>query len=262
MFLVVRGYLPPQLALTSALSASIAGIITIAIEDGRAGIRLMLRRLMIWRVKIGYWLFALFFLLSAVVIGSLFNPLFNEDPVSWASIKPTFEILPFFVVFFIVAGIGQELGWTGFLTPRLQARYSALVASLLRALLIAIWHLPLLFYARHQPSSLADFPYGAWIAQSGFIVALLTMILLFLIPWSIFFTWIFNNTRGSLLLVAVLHASEVWLAHWMLSAGINSNVLNNYWGYGAIFVGTALILVLINGSDHLSRKYGRIIHPP
>lgn len=260
VYLVAQGILPARVALASVLSASIAGVIMTAVEDGREGLKLMLKQLMIWRVGIGYWLFALLFLVPAVLIGSLANPLFNGDPLSLDSMRPAFELLPMYVSFFIVAGLGQELGWTGFLTPRLQARFSALNSCVIRAFLVGLWHLPLLFYSRLQHPAFADFQYSEWIAQKGFLVALGTITLIFLLPWSIFFSWIFNNTRGSLLLVAVLHGSEIWVAYWMLSTGINPGNLDNYWGYGAVMVVIAAIIVLTNGSQNLSRKYERIVH--
>jgi len=43
VYLVAQGILPSSLALVAALSASIAGIIMTAVEDGRAGLQLMLR---------------------------------------------------------------------------------------------------------------------------------------------------------------------------------------------------------------------------
>jgi len=262
VYLVVQGVLPTGAALASALSASVAGIIMTVVEDGRAGLKLMLSRLLIWRVGIGYWLFAFLFLIPAVLLGSLLNPIFNRDPLSFNNLKPAFDILPMFISFFIVAGLGQELGWTGFLTPRLQARYSALTSCVIRAILGGLWHLPLFLYSRLQHPALADFPYSGWIAQKGFLVAIGTMILMFLLPWSIFYSWIFNNTRGSLLLVAVLHGSEIWVAYWMLSAGINPSNLNNYWGYGAVMVVIAIIIVITTGSKNLSRKCKRIVHKP
>ena len=260
VYLVVQGILPAGIALASVLSASIAGIIMTALEDGRGGLKLMLRRLLIWRVAIGYWFFAFLFLVPAILLGSLVNPLFNGDPLSFKDMKPTFEILPMFLIFFIVAGLGQELGWTGFLMPRLQARFSALTSCVIRAILVGIWHLPLLLYSRFQHPSLADFPYAGWIAQKGFLVAVGALFLMFMIPWSIFFTWIFNNTRGSLLLVAVLHGSEIWVAYWMLSSGIKPSNLDNYWGYGAVLVLIATLIVITTGSQNLSRKHKRIVH--
>jgi hypothetical protein len=119
----------------------------------------------------------------------------------------------------------------------------------------------LFLYSRLQHPALADFPYSGWIAQKGFLVAL-GALMMFLLPWSIFYTWIFNNTRGSLLLVAVLHGSEIWVAYWMLSAGINPSNLDNYWGYGAVMVLIAIIIVIMTGSQNLSRKRKRIVHQP
>ena len=258
VYLVVQGILPAGVALASALSASIAGIIMTTVEDGSGGMKLMLRRLLIWRVGIGYWLFACLFLVPAILLGSVVNPLFNGDPLDFSSTHPSLEIIPLFIIFFIVAGLGQELGWTGFLTPRLQSRFGALTSCVIRAVLGGLWHLPLFFYSRLQHPALADFPYSGWIAQKGFLVAIGTMILMFLLPWSIFYSWIFNNTRGSLLLAAVLHGSEVWVVYWMLSAGIDPSNLNNYWGYGAVMVVIASIIVITTGSQNLSRKRTRI----
>jgi hypothetical protein len=252
--------LPAGLALAAALSASIAGIIVTALVDGKAGLQLMLSRLLIWRVGIGYWLFALLSLLSAFLAGSLLNPLFNGDSPSYAGIDPGVETLAMFISFFIVAGLGQELGWTGFLTPRLQTRFSALISSFIRAILVGLWHLPLFLYSRLQHPALADFPYAGWIAQKGFLVAFGILLLLFLVPWSIFSIWIFNNTRGSLLLVSVLHGSEFWVAYGMLSLGINPTNLDNYWGYGVLLVVVAMFLVIVNGPKNLSGERIRGVH--
>ena len=127
IFLVIQGLLPSNMVLLSVLSASIAGIIMTGVEDGKVGLKLMLSRLLIWRVGIGYWLFAFLFIIPVIVFGSMFNPLFSGDPISFSKIESVFSIVLLFITFFIVAGLGQELGWTGFLMLRLQARYSALI---------------------------------------------------------------------------------------------------------------------------------------
>ena len=259
LYLVIRGVIPVDLALSSVLSASIAGIIMTALLDGKAGLKLMLSRVLIWRVGIGYWLFAILFLVPAILLGSLVNPLFNADPISLSNWKPAFSILPMFIVFFIVTGLGQELGWTGFLLPRLQARFGALASGVIRAILIGIWHLPLLIYSGSQPYAIPDFPYGVWILQKGFLIALSAMAML-IFSWSIFSTWMFNNTKGSLLLVAALHGSEIWLVYLMASMGISPNNLDNYWGYGLVMILTASTIVIVTGSQNLSRKNKRIAY--
>jgi membrane protease YdiL (CAAX protease family) len=100
----------------------------------------------------------------------MLNPLFGGDAIDFSHFEPAFPILPMFIAFFFVSGLGQELGWTGFLLPRLQARHNALVSSIVRAVLVAIWHFPVLFFSKLQHPAVADFPYDGWIAQRGFLV--------------------------------------------------------------------------------------------
>lgn len=95
--------------------------------------------------------------------------------------------------------------------------------------------------------------------QNGVLFTLLAMAALSL-PWSIFTTWIFNNTGGSLLLASVLHGSEFWLAILLTGLRINTNNLNNYWGYGMVMLLAAVAIVILSGPLNLSRKHERIRH--
>ncbi len=88
IFLVVQGMIPSNLVLVSVLSASIAGIIMTAVEDGKDGLKLMVNRLQIWRVAIGYWFFAIIFIVPVIILGSLFNPQFKGEPISFTNLNP------------------------------------------------------------------------------------------------------------------------------------------------------------------------------
>src|SRR5215212_6892205 len=66
----------------------------------------------------------------------------------------------------------------------LQFRYSALLASLILGVLWAFWHLPFVVTGE-----------DIWIDA-----------LLFPIEWSIVYTWLFNNAKGSVLIVMLFHA--------------------------------------------------------
>ena len=95
----------------------------------------------------------------------------------------------------------------------------------------------------------------------GFLAAFVFFFVLFLVPWSIMINWMYNNTKGSLLLVAVLHGSEIWVAYWMMKTGINPGDINNYWGYGLVLFLVAIWLILRYGAEDLSRKHIRIKYP-
>jgi membrane protease YdiL (CAAX protease family) len=98
-----------------------------------------------------------------------------------------------FIVFTGGAGIAEELGWRGFALPRLQARQSALTASLLLGVLWGLWHLPW------------RIALGLPLTAAG-LVQFLIYYPLMLTAWSVLMTWVYNNTRGSLLLMVLFHA--------------------------------------------------------
>jgi membrane protease YdiL (CAAX protease family) len=260
ILLAALDVIPSEMAITSALSASVAGVIMIAIEDGRPGLKLLMRRLTIWRVGLWYWVLAVFLLAVIAILGLLLNPIFGGEAFSLNRLQPAFPFIPMFLVFFLLAGLGQELGWTGYLLPRLQVRYNAFVASLIRALIVLIWHFPLLIYSMIDPTAFPQFPYGGWIVEYGFAPALLAMFSLFILPWSILFTWMFNSTKGSILLVSVLHGSELWVGYWMMRAGFEQAALSSYWGYGALLVVAAGIITFAAGWKNLDRSGRKVIY--
>ena len=89
-------------------------------------------------------------------------------------------------------GYGEETGWRGFALPRLQARHSAWVVSLLLTLGWALWHLPLFFYRPGYTSMDAA-------GVAGWFFSLLT--------GAVLLTWLYNESEGSILVVALFHAS-------------------------------------------------------
>ena len=105
---------------------------------------------------------------------------------------PQFTALGFLAYNVVSFGFGEEAGWRGFALPRLQSRHSALIASVLLTVGWAVWHVPLFFYRPGYTSMSA-----AGIA--GWFVSLLT--------GSILLTALYNGSRGSILVVALFHAS-------------------------------------------------------
>ena len=114
----------------------------------------------------------------------------------------------------VLSGLGaallEELGWRGFALPRMQARRPAFTASLLLGALWGAWHLPLRI-AQGVPLT------AAGLAAFFFSVLLIT-------AWAVLFTWVYNNTNGSLFLMVVLHAvadiavSAIQPGNWIGSA--------------------------------------------
>ena len=83
-------------------------------------------------------------------------------------------------------------------SPALQARYSALVSSVILGVMWALWHLPL-FY--NPDTFYSNLPFVLWLA--------------FIVPFAVLITWVFNSTGGSVLMAMFFHAvmnasTEVW----------------------------------------------------
>jgi hypothetical protein len=71
-------------------------------------------------------------------------------------LAPWLALLPS-LLWYLLQAVPEEVGWRGFALPRLQARYSALTASLIVGVLWALWHLPLLVDSRNVMS---QYPLG------------------------------------------------------------------------------------------------------
>ena len=242
---VNAGLLPKEADQLGALSASLAGIILAAVEGRKGGVRELLGRFLVWRVGIQWWAFALLFPVIPTVAALYLFRLFGGPAVDWSGLKPLYSVVPTFIILTIAAGMGEEFGWRGFALPRLQARYSALASSLIVGVLWSIWHIPLFLTE-------GTIQYE-WRLQAGLFVSVLAYSL-FIIADAIKFTWVFNNTRGSVLLAAVMHgAANTWAGYIDPYRGHFGGILT----YGVVALIVTIIIVLLAGPTHLSRTKKR-----
>ena len=102
-------------------------------------------------------------------------------------------------ILFLGGPLGEELGWRGFALPRLQARHTAYRASLLLGLIWGLWHIPLYFVPGTGQFETVSGGTDPAFAIGAFVV--------WTIGLSILFTWLFNETRGSLIVVILFHTS-------------------------------------------------------
>jgi membrane protease YdiL (CAAX protease family) len=171
----------------------LASIIVTAAESGRAGVRLFLRRFVQWRVGARWYIAAIFiFLFIFLAAYSLFlrgAPLVNLLR-NWQLIFSVF--LPNVALGILFPSLGEEPGWRGFALPRLQSRYGPLLGTALLGLLHGLWHLPAFFT-----------PFLGPFTPSRFLAFIITAVFA-----SYFYTWLFNNTRGSILIAMITHGAS------------------------------------------------------
>ena len=170
---------------------TIAGLL-IAVYLGRPVVRDLLKRQFDYRIGLKWYILAIvgpaILLLVAIIIWVQIadskvngvNFIFPETIIALISWL--------FLRIVLGGGLGEELGFRGFALPRLQAKYGPNKASLIIGIVWGLWHLPA-------------------ILKSSSPVLLLLLQLLLTISLSFVFTWVYNNTNGSILIVSLLHGS-------------------------------------------------------
>ena len=174
-----------------------SALIVSAVERGRAGPLELLRRMVLWRGRVVWLLIALLGPCAMLALGLLVAGLLGADVVELANFGrssecPQFSTLAFLAYNVFTFGFGEEVGWRGFALPHLQQRHAAWLATLWLTFGWAIWHAPLFLY---RPEFVAMDLAGA----VGWLFSLLT--------GAVLLTWLYNESRGSLLVVALCHAA-------------------------------------------------------
>ncbi len=171
----------------------VAALIVTGMVDGRAGLRELRSRMLRWRVGLRWYAAAILIPVGVALATGGLNVALGASHSPFAKIELSALVLLFAMrlVVPLFAPIGEEPGWRGFALPRLQAERSPLVSTLILGIVVALWHLPLIFLTEEHFSPM-------------FLVATVAV--------TFFYSWIFNHTRGSVFMTIVAHAAEGVLA--------------------------------------------------
>lgn len=227
-------YFPTEIAWLGIFTPLVLGTFFIFHYGGKAGLKLHFARFAKWRFAPRLWVFAIFAMpLVALIMATAYS--LAIDPIlsdGWARLlngeliqfslkrynENAYESIGLFsslnawmstsalafaagsiTLGFVDGGISEEPGWRGFAYPILQDRWGALPAALLIGLAWATWHLGprqwAILFGQGTDAFLAFLPGYAALYVVG------------VTPLAIIFAWLYENTKGSLLAVFVLHNS-------------------------------------------------------
>lgn len=190
------GWIAPQSAwlhLIGSLGPAVAAFIMAARAQWLPALLSALSPRRLTRAGIG---FAVMFPAAIGAAGLLAQSLVLGAPPAWREIFESVEFPDFSPVALALSslvfyGFGEEIGWRGYMLPRLLVRMSPFSAALWGTLPWALWHLPLLLSnPTYQALGVAGL--------AGWLVSLLT--------GSLLMTWLFLGFGRSLIAVAVFHA--------------------------------------------------------
>ena len=213
------------------LGPSTSSLILTAVLDGRNGLRELWLRIKRWQVGLPWYAIALLTIpvLTLVlfsILGAFVSPVYN----------PNFRIA--LGVAGLLAGCFEEIGWTGFATPRLLKKHPPLKAGFFLGILWASWHMLADFTGNISNLSLMQ-----WIAW--FVIYWI----LPLTAYRILMAWVYSHTQ-SVFLGQLMHASYTG---WLIVLSPETPNTDLLWE--AIFAASLWILV---GIVALSQR--QIVH--
>lgn len=201
---------------------AIAAIMIVVSRGGVVGLRRYLARFLLWRCHPAWYAFLLagvplFFYGGALLKGNL-----SSDHFPFATVSGLISAL----FFSAIKGPVEEFGWRGFALPLLQRKLAPIWAGLILGIIWGLWHLPAFLLSGTQQS--------AWSFAPFFVGS---------VAISVIMTSLFNSSRGSILLPALLHfqlMNPIWP---------DAQPYDTY-----LIVPAAVLIVLLNRKAMFCRK--------
>lgn len=215
------------LLILPAIGPALAAVLVTQAVYGKAQVEQLFKALSNWQVSIVWYLIALLGPFLLLLIGQGITKFFGLSAT-----RPVLQgdLVPFALSAFVMSLLSnpwEEVGWRGFALPHLQKRYSALGATLIVGILWGMWHLPLFFWVGNP---MAEYPFLPWFVGT--------------VAETFIYTWLYNSTKGSLLLVTVFHVALNTFG--VMFTDVSMTIL------AALYVLIALVLLVTFGRTHLS----------
>jgi membrane protease YdiL (CAAX protease family) len=226
-----QGIIPPILPLWAhyfvAYGPMLSALFATWVSQGQPGLRELGKRMIKWRVRPIWWIAALSPLIIGFVVVLILN-LVTGSEINLSTLGEVKFLPPLgigaLVLWTLTFGIGEEVGWRGYALPRLQKDRTALSATIILAVLWALWHLPQFFYLFDPAIAI------------GWVIGLFA--------GAIVFTWLFNSSSGSILIVAIWHGCFNFITASNAGNGILAAVVST-----VVMVWAVVVIVLFKPKD-------------
>jgi len=172
----------------SALGAfipALAALILTYQQDRRSGVLQLLERSFDFkRIKNKYWFLALLLINPAIAVFAYGIMRATGEPVPTPA-PWTLVIFPMFALF-LIAALGEEIGWSGYATEPLLRCWGTITTGVLIGLVGTVWHFIPLMQAHRS------FEWIAWWALGSLALRMIM-------------TWLYTHTGKSIFGAAVFH---------------------------------------------------------
>ncbi|MCL4258961.1 MAG: CPBP family intramembrane metalloprotease, partial [Anaerolineales bacterium] len=211
---------------------ALAAVIAIALTTGRPGLAEFWARLTNFRA--GWW----YLIGPAIIVAYLLAALVVNLLLGATVVRPfPFPAAATFLMLFLMGGIWEEPGWTGYAFSKMRERfarlkYPDLTATLLLGVIWGLWHLPLVLYGTL-----------AWYDVVFFVPAA-----------RVLFSWLYNKTNGSIPAVMVTHYASNLLTGSMMLQAFTGSEREMYYTLFVVFACLAAFIILFKDGVSLGRS--------
>lgn len=230
-------FLPAVMAMLTG--PTIASLVLTGLISGRRGLRDIRSRLLRWRVGARWYAIAL--LTTPILFGAVLLGLSLTSPAYLPAIVTADDRAGLVLsgVALSCTTILEEVGWTGFATPRLRLRHRALSTGLIAGILWGVWHLlQIVWVARTSSAGLSMTVYLPLYFLSG--TGALT-------AYRVLMVHVYDHT-GSLPVATLMHASYAACTIVILSPGVmGASFLIYSWVFTAVLWGVVAVVTVANG---------------
>jgi membrane protease YdiL (CAAX protease family) len=220
------------------LGPMVAALILTALISGRAGLKALLAKVVQWRVGLRWYGVILLLPVALGLAAFGLNILLGAPMPAADQLLPWTAVLQVLLLQLFFIQLGEEVGWRGFALPRLLEGRSALAASLILGLLWVGWHLPA--YANGTISAIfIPFP-----LISSFL-----------------FTWLYQHTKGSVLIAILFHSWVNTVAAILSPLFTGVYLEQTWWLLVGMYALTAAVVVVITDAN-LRRQRAAVAAAP
>jgi membrane protease YdiL (CAAX protease family) len=215
---------------------SLASLAMTGLVDGRAGLRDLLARSLRWQVGARWLVMAL--LTAPLVDAATSFALSLASPEYLPNILKTTDkpglLLMAIAYGLIGGGLLEELGWTGFATPRLRERHGLLGTGIIVGVLWGAYHFSVIFWATGPAGALP-------------LVLLGVRLFAWMPAYRVLMVWVYDHT-ASLLVAMLMHASltaSMFIFQPMTIA--DPQLLTYLLLFAAVLWALVAVVVVVNG---------------
>lgn len=194
------------------------------------------------RISPLWWLIILLIYPLILAVSSLINALIGGAAPGMEQFTALIAnplSLPMLILLWFMSGpIAEELGWRGYALDPMLTRFGAMRGSILLGLIWGVWHLPLFF----MPAT--------WHGQMGFQFAGFWTFLALNVGNTLIFTWVYSNTKRSILSAIFLHFMANFTANMILPISNETEIARSFLLLAA---GLVVCAMLVRGQPRVEK---------